>query len=109
MAGRTARLAREASISGRPRKYAGFSRAPAASAGTRRAHTCHQHARARRAPADTTVAAASDPPYFRARPLHPRQRLTRPVALLGPGALLDLAPDVLHRLHRAHARHDVEV
>src|SRR3954468_5441796 len=49
----------------RPRKYDGFSRAPAAAAGTRRAHTCHQHARDRRAPAATTVAAASDPPYFR--------------------------------------------
>src|SRR4051812_42031380 len=61
-------------ISGRPRKSAGFSRAPAASAGTRRAHTCHQHACARRAPADTTVAAASDPPYVRERPLADGQR-----------------------------------
>src|SRR3954449_3358968 len=56
-------------MSGRPRDYGGFSRAPAAPAGTRRAHTCHQHACARRAPAETPVAAASDPPYFRSRAL----------------------------------------
>src|SRR3954463_14951665 len=76
-------------ISGRPRKPAGFPRAPAASAGTRRAHTCHQHACARRAPAATTVAAASDPPYFRSRALRPdrdrvrgRVELARRLALL---------------------------
>src|SRR5690242_3643722 len=59
-----------------PRKYAGVSRALDAvclalrarhrfARGNRRAHTCHQHARARRAPAATTIAAASDPPYLR--------------------------------------------
>src|SRR3954451_4329585 len=74
MYGSASRSVAMSCISGRPRKYDGFSRAPAASAGTRRAHTCHQHARARRAPADTTVAAASDPPYFRGRPLADRQR-----------------------------------
>src|SRR5207247_10833596 len=58
-----------ATSSARLRSYDGFSRAPAASAGTRRAHTCHQHARARQAPAETAVAAASDPPYLHSRAL----------------------------------------
>src|SRR4029079_15712771 len=35
-----------------------------ASAATGRAHTCHKHASACRAPAETTVAAAGDPPYL---------------------------------------------
>src|SRR3954467_3828674 len=37
------------------------------------------------------------------------QWLSGAVALLDAGALLDLAADVLHRLHRAHARDHVEV
>ena len=55
--------------SGRGRKFDAFRRRRPAPAGTRQAHTCHQHASACRAPAGTTRHPPGYAPNFRPRPL----------------------------------------
>src|SRR5205823_1561726 len=62
-------VSRVPELSGPVRKYDAFRRARPASAGARQAHTCHQHASACRAPADTTRTPPGYAPYLRTEPL----------------------------------------